>query len=451
MPGFSRLAVGSWGCRPDVGPLTWGLAALLERHGRQVRHFFSRACYCSPQGALAATGTSSGYLDPWLLSTDACRRRLAEAYATADFMLAEGCFARHEASLPIAAGARPNCGDLDALANRLDLPRIIVLEAAQAVDCRLPSRPDAVDGVLLDGVRDYEQFVRMQTCIEGVWGVPVVGALEQDEGLRQRIACLPAGRLVPADVVDAITARMCEYLQLDALMKIAHRPTLPQPTSLAGESIFVEHPPTIAVAYDDAFCGYFSDTLERLEGYGARVVDFSPLLDETLPEAADVVLIGCGRPEEFAERLSENVCMLSALRDYARRGGSIYAEGGGTAYLSRSLTVEDGRSFRMVDALPLAARHRREPLPPEPVEFTFERECRLAPVGTVCRAYRGGRYDLTPLEALTPLGSEIAADLFAVDNVVAGRLQLNFAAHDALMRRLLERRDPTRSPLAEVG
>jgi cobyrinic acid a,c-diamide synthase len=318
----------------------------------------------------------------------------------------------------------------------------MIIEAAQAVDCRMPPRPDAVDAVLIDGVENHDQFVRLQTCIEGVWGVPVVGALERHEGLRQQIACLAPGRPVRAEIIDGLAARMTPYLQLDALLKLAHRSSLPQPAATGREeAIVVDRPPTIAVAYDDAFGGYFADVLERLEHLGARVTDFSPLHDEALPEGADVVLVGCGRPEEYGDRLAENHCLLTALRTFARRGGAMYAEGGGTAYLSRTLTLEDGRTVPMADALPLAARVNAEPQSPTPIEFAFEQECWLAPAGMECRAYRGGRYHFHPADEISPLNRILDHDLFVADNVVGGRLQWNFLAHRETMERLLRRKD----------
>lgn len=436
MSGYARVAVGCWGERPDPGPVCWALAGCLERRGRRVRHFLSQACYGAPQGAVTSTGRASQYLDCWLSSTDVCRSQLAEAYASADFVLAEGSFPRTETT------DRRRGGDLMTLAHRLDLPRVMILDASLAADCRLPSRPDAVDGVILDGVLDVEQFARMQICVEGAWGVPVVAALQRDEGLRQQIVCLPPGRIVSHELVDALVRRMDDYLQLDALEAIAHRPTLPQPSS-SGAWL----PPklgarsTVAVAFDDAFCGYFGDVLERLEQLGVRVVDFSPLADESLPEGVDAVLVGCGRPEEHADRLASNHCMRSALRNFARRGGVIYSEGGGSAYLSRTLVLDDGRTVPMVDALPLTAHAAAEREPWSPVEFTLAGRSPLGPPGLPVRGYRGGRYRFDPVESCPAPAAELPHDLFAAGNVVGGRVQLHFLAQPQLLSNLFDRRE----------
>jgi cobyrinic acid a,c-diamide synthase len=377
---------------------------------------------------------------------------LAEAYASADFVLVEGRFADAHGAAHLWEPGRVG-GSLESLAHRLDLPRIIVLDAAQVADCRLPPRPDAIDGVILDGVAAREQFVRMQICVEGAWGVPIVAATERDEGLRQRLVSLPRGRSVPDEVVETLVARMIDYVQFNTLLAIAERTTLPQPShAVPPTDPQWTSPPTVALAYDDAFCGYFCDVLERLEQLGANVVDFSPLGDEGLPDGADVVLIGCGRPENFAEPLAANHCMRAALRDFARRGGAIYSEGGGSAYLSRAIRLEDGRMLPMVDALPLTAVVLPEMQPFEPVEFVVRRNGPLGARGTTLRGYRGGCYRFEQADDGDLLTVELPNDLYTCGNVVGGRLQLHFVAQPSLLQTVFEPRDRNREGVyAGVG
>src|SRR4029077_9837134 len=94
---------------------------------------------------------------------------------------------------------------------------------------------------------------------------------------------------------------------------------------------------------DEAFGAYFPDTLEMLETLGAELVEFSPIRDEALPDAVDLVMIGCGFPDRHADALAENLSLIAALRSHVCRGQRIYSEGGGTAYLGRSLILGDQR------------------------------------------------------------------------------------------------------------
>ena len=74
---------------------------------------------------------------------------------------------------------------------------------------------------------------------------------------------------------------------------------------------------------------YFPDTLETLEALGAELVEFSPIRDESLPEAVDLVMIGCGFPDRHADALADNLSLIAALRSHVCRGHRIYSEGGG--------------------------------------------------------------------------------------------------------------------------
>lgn len=439
MTGFPRVAVGSLGNHPPAGSIVWALAGYLTQHGRQVRHLFSRACYCSLQGALTATGMASRYIDCWLTGRDECRNLLAETYQSADFALFEGAFTLE--------GAAPHGGGtLDELCRRLDLPRLIVLDAAQAVDCRIPPRPECVDGVLVDGILEDVDFVRIQTCLEGAWGVPVVGGLKRNEAVRQRLASLTPGGVVPKETCEQLIRSFADFVQPAVLEAICRRTTLPVAPprideafvspSLAAQVAAGHCRPTIAVAYDDAFCGYFADMLESLERHGAKVVDFSPLADEALPEGAEIVLFGCGRPDVHAEALAANQCMMSSLRTFARRGGRIYAEGGGLAYLGRAILTSDGRALPMANLFPLASSRRESHACPEPVEFTIETDNWLLPTGEPLRAYRSDHWKFELMEptaeALCGFGDE--PDLWRVGNVLGGRLQMHLSAQPSLLR-----------------
>jgi cobyrinic acid a,c-diamide synthase len=94
---------------------------------------------------------------------------------------------------------------------------------------------------------------------------------------------------------------------------------------------------TVAIAQDEAFSFYYAENLELLETT-CRVIYFSPLRDEKLP-ACDLLYLGGGYPEVFHKELAHNTSMPRSIKDYAGRGGCIYAECGGFMYLTEY--VED--------------------------------------------------------------------------------------------------------------
>src|SRR5262249_14013737 len=107
----------------------------------------------------------------------------------------------------------------------------------------------------------------------------------------------------------------------------------------------------IGVAQDLAFCFYYPDNLELLEAAGAELVMFSPMNDRVLPDV-DMLYLGGGYPELHGEVLTGNVTMRTAIRQFAKRGGTIYAECGGMMYLTQTIRDFAGTSHEMVGLFP---------------------------------------------------------------------------------------------------
>jgi cobyrinic acid a,c-diamide synthase len=254
------------------------------------------------------------------------------------------------------AAAAPFGGRLESLCEWLDLPRLVVLDVSLLGECRLPTPPSRIDGLLLDNVASTSDVYRWQTWLEASWGVPVLGALQarpalraEASGPRVREACRELGNL------------LARHVLLERLIQLAGRRPLPDVEPALFRPSRCCEPLTVALAYDAAFNCYFADTVDLLEARGARIVDFSPLADEALPLGTDLVYMGCGHPERFADELARNNCMLVALRNHVRAGRRIYAEGGGAAYLCQHLDNSRGGLVPMVGALPAMGSASRGP------------------------------------------------------------------------------------------
>lgn len=439
MSPISRVAVGNIHSAADSRLMTWGLLRALAERQIAVQHFCSRACHCPLDAALPATGNPSRHLDSWLMSPALSTALFVRGVRTADLAIVEGSYA-HCVSGP-ASQRRPG-SSLDDLCQTLGLARLAVVDAAAFEHCCLPPRPRLADGLLLDRVRGPDHFCRVQTTIEALWKVPVLGGLEELPRLRSAIADLPCGSTVPQSIVSALGENFARYARLDRILRLAARPPLtatglePVPAAASVGRLVV------AVAYDDAFQGYFVDTLDLLELLGARVVDFSPLRDEELPAGADLVYFGCGHPERYLSALAANKCLLASLWSHMRRGRRIFAEGGGLAYLCQYLEMPDGRRWPLAGVLPAVARLSARRLPLEPVELSLTDDNWLADEQTPVRGYLNPNWIIDPLAPLERLVADTGheCDLVGWAGAIGSRLQLHFAAQPALFSRLLHPR-----------
>lgn len=448
MTRLPRLGVGTVQPGADVQPLVWGLLDFFQRHELYAQHFCSRACFNRLSAEHTITGQSSRHLDSWMMPADVCREVFAHSASKSDISVVEGqCPAppceRHAGA---AGVARHVGGCWQTLCRWLDLPVLVVLDVARLHDCRLPPRPERLDGLFLDGVADASDLCRWQTTIESLWGAPVLGALPQLPRLRAALADLPCGASPGEDACHALGHNLEAWLQPSALMRLASQREFPEVRDRLFLRSRAERTVTVAVAYDAAFGGYFPDALDLLELSGARLVDFSPLKHETLPPETEVVYFGCGHPERHAADLANNQCMIVALREHARAGKRIYAEGGGLAYLCQQLATEDGEWLPMSGVLPaLAVRHAGE-ASIEPAEITLAADTWLGRRGERLRGYLNTSWDVRPLpgeRGLVRLGNEPGLEnaMIGRQRTLASRLHLNFAAQPAFLRGFLTAND----------
>lgn len=442
MLALPRVALGSIQHDISTQPMCWALMDAFRRHGRQLQHFVSRSCFCPRNGALAITGVNSRHLDTWLMNRAVCREIFAHGCAGRDLAVIEGRFPAPDGSPPAGHGSPPagsgGASSLDTLCDWLDVPRLVVLDVSRLNGCQLPERPAQIDGLLLDRVPSLSAAYYLQTSLESLWDVPVLGALGEAPKLRAAIDRLPCGAVPPWELCRELGNEFERFNRMDLIESVAARRDMPDAPIAIFEpsgSRAAKRGVTVAVAYDAAFNCYFPDSLELLEIRGANIVDFSPLRDEVLPDA-DVVYFGCGHPELFADTLGGNQCMLLALRNHIRAGRRVYAEGGGLAYLCQRMETSAGALVPMVGALPAVARLNRQMTPPTPVEALLATNTWLAPAGTRLRGYLSGHWLLDPVGPLTRClaGGDRSLDLVAQYNVLGSRLHLNFAAQSHLLQ-----------------
>jgi cobyrinic acid a,c-diamide synthase len=427
MPLLPRLALATIATGPDpsLAALGW-LGGLAERRWR-VQHFRSLACPTATGLVSQVSGLPGRHLDAWLMPEPVLRRLFARGAGQADLAVVEG-------TLDDALSSRqPLCqspGWLRPIIAALDLPTVAVVPCPGRESFHLPHVPENIDAVFLDGLDSPDDFGLVRRMVALTTKKPVLGALEALPETRAALRQIPRGCALPEEHLGRLAASFLRFADLGAIRSLARRRAFPFPVPepvRRGTARF-----RVAYAQDDAFGAYFPDTLEALESLGADLLEFSPLRDERLPDGVDLVMIGCGYPDLHADALAENVSMIAALRCHVCRGQRIYSEGGGTAYLGRSMII-DGRSVPGAGILPFDAALQRDPAPPAQVTRTLTRDCWIGPRGTVVRGYRSSRWRLIPgadpLDCPSCFGSlSDEGDLFFHHHAVGGMIHLHLGA-----------------------
>jgi cobyrinic acid a,c-diamide synthase len=396
MPWMPRLALATPALGPDPSVAGLALLAGLTELGITVQHFRARACPVGSRIIGEVTGLPGRHLDSWLMPPDVCRGIFARGASRARLAIVEGTL-EAEDDAPRSGGPACPChqpGALGPLVEALDLPVVAVVPCARLEGFHLPRLPARADAILLDGLECRDDFHPLRRTVEVLTGLPVVGAVEALPGVREALAT--DGQELPPE--PSLTGRLARsflrFADEQALSCLARSRPMPPSARLPYRP--GGRPFRVAYAHDDAFGSYFPDTLETLETLGAELIEFSPLHDPDPPAGADLIMIGCGFSDEFADELFANANMTSTLRAMVCRGTRIYAEGGGAAYLARQIVLEGDRSIPGAGILPVDAVRLARPESPYRVERTFSRASWLGPAGSAVRGYHSGRWAFRP-------------------------------------------------------
>ncbi len=434
------------GTASDAGKTTvaTGLMAALIARGLRVQPFKVGPDYIDPSYHTAVCGRPSRSLDGWMVGQAATVELYRRAAADADIAVVEGVMGLYDGR---SGGGEE--GSTAQLAKLLRLPVLLLIDAAKtarsagatALGFRSFDSEVRIGGVILNRVASERHAAVVRDAVEREAGIPVLGVLPHDEGLR-----LPERYLGLIPVTEGRTAEeffgrareiVARHVDLDKILALAETA---DPPERGSTSLFPASPQPIsvriAVAMDRAFSFYYPDSLDLLRAWGAEIVPFSPLDDTTLPEECGAVYIGGGFPELFAEHLAANTAMHDALRRFAADGRLIYGECGGLMYLGESLTDAAGRTHRMAGLLPVNSTMSRARLTLAYWDLTTRAASPFVPSGHRLRGheFHWSVADRSPLpdEALYTLDGVERLEGFRRGSVYGSYVHLHLGSDPAL-------------------
>ncbi len=439
MKHLPRFAVGTIQPRASRDPAVWALVAALAEKGESPVLFRSSLELNCHDPSKAILGRASRHLDSWAMSRSDAISALARGANANETAIVAGPFDAAQPYLSASSDSPSPRSSLDRLCEWLDLARIAVVDVHDLAQHGIQHHGAKIDGLVLDRVKDSYDAAYWQTTLEALWKAPVLGWLGEEANLRTLCASVPARGQPSRELCAALGRRLAPTLRLGLLSQLADKSV---PLSFEPEPWLtrVDRHFRIAVAIDEAYCGYYPETLDLLEAAGAELCDFSPLRSEAIPENVDVVYFGCGHPERFADKLAANHCLKQSLRNFAASGGRIYAEGSGLAYLCREIVMPCGQAIAMTGLLPASARWLGAATSLEPAEVTFAASSWLAPAAVSLRGYRHAGWQIEPHACVIPYATsgQHQLDILGRDNVIGSRVLINLAANRHLLRRFFE-------------
>ena len=448
-----RLVVS--GTHSGVGKTTVTLAILaaLKARGRRVQAFKVGPDFIDPGHHVAVTGRPSRNLDGWMLGEAANRDIFTRAEADADISIIEGMMGLFDGSSPVN-----DIGSTAELAKQLNAPVLLVIDgsamarsAAAMVSGYAKFDPALrVAGVLFNRVNSDGHYVLLKEAVEQETDVRVVGYLRSDPSMTivdRHLGLVTAMEQGTSGLYARLAKAAEETVELDHIEAMAM--SAPEDLTNTGTGMGGLERTTrsglvrIGVAQDLAFCFYYPENLELLEAEGVELVKFSPMNDRVLPDV-DMLYLGGGYPELHGEVLARNVTMRTAIKTFAERGGTIYAECGGMMYLTQAIRDFGGTSHEMVGLFPAETIMRSQELTLGYRTVELAQDCILGVSGATARGHEFHYSTLVPKGRLDyacvlrdvrdePKGS----DGLIVGNVLALYVHLHFASQPQIAKSLV--------------
>ncbi|TDN49754.1 cobyrinic acid a,c-diamide synthase [Buttiauxella sp. JUb87] len=338
--------------------VTLGLLSLLTQRGLRVQPCKVGPDYLDTGWHSAVTGTASLNLDRFMLPVATLNALFAERMQHADVAVIEGVMGLFD-----GYGISPDYCSTAGMAKQLNCP-VILLVDGKAVSTSIAATVMGFQhfdpalklaGVIVNRVNSESHYQLLKSAIERYCGVPVLGYVPRVEGvsLPERHLGLVTAResVVNSQPWADFASQLEKTLDIDQLLALSVCDALPSgawpelPAAGSGAGL------TLALADDEAFNFYYPDNISLLERAGVRIVRFSPLHDSQLPEC-QMIWLGGGYPELYAEKLSANHTMCAQILAAHQRGVAIYGECGGLMYLGSSLQDSHGATYPMVGAIP---------------------------------------------------------------------------------------------------
>jgi cobyrinic acid a,c-diamide synthase len=455
---YPRLVIA--GTHSGVGKTTVTLAILaaLKARGRRVQAFKVGPDFIDPSHHSVVTGRPSRNLDGWMLGEAVNRDIFMRAAADANISIIEGMMGLFDGSSPVN-----EIGSTAELAKQLAAPVLLIIDgsamarSAAAMVWGYANFDSAlrVAGVLFNRVGSEGHYKLLKEAVEQETDVVAVGYLRSDPAVTisdRHLGLVTAMEQGTGELYSRLAKVATETVDLDRIETLAR--SAPEGVrskglgmrgtdAAQGFSLLTPHRVRIGVAQDLAFCFYYPDNLELLEAEGAELVKFSPMNDRVLPDV-DMLYLGGGYPELHGEVLAGNIIMRTAIRRFAERGGTIYAECGGMMYLTQAVRDFAGTAHEMVGLFPAEAVMKKSGLTLGYRTVELSQGCILGASGAIARGHEFHYSTVVPKGRLDyacalhdARGESKGLDGLVVGNTLALYTHLHFSSQPQMASALL--------------
>jgi cobyrinic acid a,c-diamide synthase len=372
--------------------LTLGLMRALAQRGMRILGVKCGPDYIDPAFHAVATGRPGLNLDSWAMPPSLQQSLAQAAAAESDLILCEGLMGLFD-GVPSESGRSGSSADIAAA---FGWPVVLILDisgqsqsaAATVLGCATFDPRLTIAGVILNRIGSIRHQMLATEAIEAL-GLPVLGALRRAPEItlpERHLGLVQASETAGLNtILDRLADFVATQIDCDRLLALAAPSRFAETKAPPSSSI---KPPgqRIAIARDEAFSFLYPHLLEGWRAAGADIVFFSPLANESPPDACDFCWLPGGYPELHAGRIASATHFLDGLRSLAETH-PIHGECGGYMVLGQSLIDAQGNAHKMAGLLGITTSFAKRRLTLGYRQAELLRDCGLGKAGLVLRGH----------------------------------------------------------------
>ncbi len=330
-----------------------GLMALYRKKGLKVQPFKCGPDYIDTKFHQAVCGRASVNLDTFMASPEHIRELFWHYGADADICIVEGMMGLFD-------GYDRDRGSSAEIAQVLDLPVVLVVDAKSAaystaalISGFMHFRKEVrICGVIFNKVGSPRHYQMLQQVCDDL-RIRCFGYLSKQAKLEQesRYLGLDFSQEPENDLLLECLEKQVDWEGLNKLEVSLRETTL---FITRNYPFHYEKLPVMIARNAESFSFLYQEVIDHFQ----NVCFFDP--ETEVPDLSDTGLLYLpgGYPEKHLEVLHKNEACLQAIRDYAEKGGRIFAECGGMMYLCQAIITDDG-TFPMCGVLPYSITARK--------------------------------------------------------------------------------------------
>jgi len=330
-----------------------GLMAVLSEKMR-IQPYKTGPDYIDAAYHSVITGRKSRNLDTWILDDNTNRYLFEKNLVDSDMGIIEGVMGYYDGKEMTSM-----VGSTAYLSQVLGVPTVLVVNGKGMAGSVVPLIKGFLDydpgnnikGVIFNQV-SASHYQLIKEVVEETLGISVYGYVENipELSLKERhLGLTPIWEMDDfAEKLSFVKNRLSQTLDWQGLYELGKNRT---PVKYSTPHISKHQPIRIGLAYDKAFNFYYEDNIDLLKEMGGEIIPFSPIESTFIPDALDLVILGGGFPEIFAEELENNAAIRKDLNQHLELGLPYLSECGGMMYLCEKLTDLTGRTYQMTGYL----------------------------------------------------------------------------------------------------